>query len=480
MQDVQKFEVVIGLEIHAQLATNSKLFCGDRNEFGGEPNTRISAISLAYPGTLPKTNKKAVELAVKLGLAIGCTIEQYNFFARKNYFYPDLPKGYQISQHTSPICKGGELMVETSTGKRSIKLNRIHLEEDAGKSLHDQHPTQTYIDLNRAGTPLVEIVTEPNIYSAEEAGQFVAEIRKLVRWLGVSDGNMEEGSLRCDANISLRPFGTETLGTKVEVKNLNSIRHVKKAIEFEIGRMTELLIKGKPIIQQTRSYDAEKDITFALRDKEEANDYRYFPDPDLAPFTLSDEYLQQIKKSIPELPNALFERLILLPGITAYDAHQLTDDIDTARFFDAVSAHSQHKKAIANWMTGPIRQWLNENQQNFATFPVSPARLAELIELVESAQMNFSTAVSKLLPALIKENDAPLLLAEKMNLLQNANETQLIAWVEEVLLTNPDKVTEYKKGKKGLLGLFVGEIKKISKGKADPQQVTRLLQEKLQ
>lgn len=480
MEEAQQYEVVIGLEIHAQLATNSKLFCGDSNEFGGEPNTRISAISLAHPGTLPKTNKKAVELAVKLGLAIGCNIEQYNFFARKNYFYPDLPKGYQISQHTSPICKGGELVIETSSGKRAIQLNRIHLEEDAGKSIHDQHPTQTYIDLNRAGTPLVEIVTEPNIYSAEEAGQFVSEIRKLVRWLGVSDGNMEEGSLRCDANISLRPLGTTILGTKVEVKNLNSIRHVKKAIEFEIARMTELLLQGKPVIQQTRSYDAGKDITFALREKEEANDYRYFPDPDLAPFTLDDEYLTTIKKTIPELPNALFERLIQLPGITEYDAHQLTDDIETARYFDAVSACTQHKKAIANWMTGPIRQWLNENQKNFAAFPILPAQLAELIELVESAKLNFSTAVSKLLPAMLIENTDPLLLAEKMNLLQNADESQLIVWVEEVLATHQEKVTEYKKGKKGLLGLFVGEVKKISRGKADPQQVTRLLQEKLQ
>lgn len=480
MQEAQPYEVVIGLEIHAQLATDSKLFCGDSNEFGGEPNTRISAISLAHPGTLPKTNKKAVEQAVKLGLAIGCTIERYNYFARKNYFYPDLPKGYQISQHTSPICKGGELMIETSSGKRNIKLNRIHLEEDAGKSLHDQHPHQTYIDLNRAGTPLVEIVTEPNIYSAEEAGQFVAAIRKLVRWLGVSDGNMEEGSLRCDANISLRPVGSAILGTKVEVKNLNSIRHVKKAIEFEIGRMTELLSQGKPIIQQTRSYDAGKDITFALREKEEANDYRYFPDPDLAPFTLSDAYLQTINNSIPELPNALFERLMQLPGITEYDAHQLTDDIETARYFEAVSACSPYKKSIANWITGPIRQWLNENQQTFAAFPISPERLAALIALVESAQLNFSTAVSKLLPAMLKENDAPLVMAEKMNLLQNANESELLAWVETVLLSNPEKVMEYKKGKKGLLGLFVGEIKKISKGKADPQQVTRLLQEKLQ
>ena len=479
MQDTPIYEVVIGLEIHAQLATQSKLFCGDSNLFGGEANTRVSAISLAHPGTLPRTNKKAVELAVKLGLACECYIEQNNYFARKNYFYPDLPKGYQISQHTSPICKGGNVRITTTAGSRAVRLNRIHLEEDAGKSLHDQHPTKTFIDLNRAGTPLVEIVTEPDIYSAEEAGQFVAEIRKLVRWLGVSDGNMEEGSLRCDANISLRPAGSETLGTKVEVKNLNSIKHIKKAIEYEISRITERLLQGQPIIQQTRSFDADNDTTFALRDKEEANDYRYFPDPDLAPFVISAEALESYKASLPELPNALHQRLLQIEELTEYDAQQLSDDLFTAQYFDQVSLHTINKKSIANWMLGPLRQWLNDNQLNFSQLPVSAVNLAKMIDMIESGELSFSTAVSRLLPELIKEEKSPRELAETLNILQTANESLLAEWIQEVMNKMPDKVQEYRKGKKGLLGVFIGEIKKISGGKADPQKVTQLLQEKL-
>lgn len=479
MQDTPIYEVVIGLEIHAQLATQSKLFCGDSNLFGGEANTRVSAISLAHPGTLPRTNKKAVELAVKLGLACECDIEQNNYFARKNYFYPDLPKGYQISQHTSPICKGGNVRITTTAGSRAVRLNRIHLEEDAGKSLHDQHPTKTFIDLNRAGTPLVEIVTEPDIYSAEEAGQFVAEIRKLVRWLGVSDGNMEEGSLRCDANISLRPAGSETLGTKVEVKNLNSIKHIKKAIEYEISRITERLLKEQPIIQQTRSFDADSDTTFALRDKEEANDYRYFPDPDLAPFVISAEALESYKASLPELPNALHQRLLQMEELTEYDAQQLSDDLFTAQYFEEVSLHTSNKKSIANWMLGPLRQWLNDNQLNFSQVPISPANLAQMIDMIESGELSFSTAVSRLLPALIKEKKSPRDLAETLNILQTANESMLAEWILEVMNKMPDKVQEYRKGKKGLLGVFIGEVKKISGGKADPQKVTQLLQEKL-
>ena len=479
MQDTPIYEVVIGLEIHAQLATQSKLFCGDSNLFGGEANTRVSAISLAHPGTLPRTNKKAVELAVKLGLACECYIEQNNYFARKNYFYPDLPKGYQISQHTSPICKGGNVRITTTAGSRAVRLNRIHLEEDAGKSLHDQHPTKTFIDLNRAGTPLVEIVTEPDIYSAEEAGQFVAEIRKLVRWLGVSDGNMEEGSLRCDANISLRPAGSETLGTKVEVKNLNSIKHIKKAIEYEISRITERLLQGQPIIQQTRSFDADNDTTFALRDKEEANDYRYFPDPDLAPFVISAEALESYKASLPELPNALHQRLLQMEELSEYDAQQLSDDLFTAQYFEKVSLHTSNKKSIANWMLGPLRQWLNDNQLNFSQLPVSAVNLAKMIDMIESGELSFSTAVSRLLPELIKEEKSPRELAETLNILQTANESLLAEWIQEVMNKMPDKVQEYRKGKKGLLGVFIGEIKKISGGKADPQKVTQLLQEKL-
>ena len=473
------YEVVIGLEIHAQLSTDSKLFCGDSTLFGGEPNSQVSAISLAHPGTLPKTNRKAVALAVQLGLACNCTIERNNYFARKNYFYPDLPKGYQISQHTSPICKGGNIMITTSTGTRAIQLNRIHLEEDAGKSLHDQHPSRTYIDLNRAGTPLVEIVTEPNLYSAEEAAQFLTEIRKLVRWLGVSDGNMEEGSLRCDANISLRPAGTKTLGTKVEVKNLNSIRHLKKAIEFEITRMTKLLLQGEAIQQQTRSFDATTETTFSLRNKEEANDYRYFPDPDLAPFYISDTFLASTKAAMPELPQQLQERFLKIEGLTAYDARQLSEDAVTAKFFESTRLICPHTKAIANWILGPLKQWMNENQTDLTSIPLSPADLSDIIQLVESGDLNFSLAATKLLPAVISTRSNPRKLATEMNLMQTAGESDLSGWITEVLQRMPDKVQEYRKGKKGLIGLFVGEVKKLSAGKADPKAVTRLLEEQL-
>ena len=479
MNESPVYEVVIGLEIHAQLATKSKLFCGDSTSFGAAPNSQVSAISLAHPGTLPKTNRQAVALAVQLGLACNCEIEQENYFARKNYFYPDLPKGYQISQHTSPICKGGFITITTSTGTRDIQLNRIHLEEDAGKSLHDQDPRRSFIDLNRAGTPLVEIVTEPDIHSAEEAAQFVTEIRKLVRWLGVSDGNMEEGSLRCDANISLRPKGTSRLGTKVEVKNLNSIRHLKKAIEYEIVRMTDLLSKGQLIQQQTRSFDATTDTTFSLRNKEEANDYRYFPDPDLAPFTITEAYLTQLRANMPELPQHLQERFLQIDGLTSYDAKQLSEEISTARFFEATVQVCQHPKAIANWILGPIKQWMNEHSTDDVSFPISPAALAELIELVESGQLNFSVASGKLLPAIISTQRNARQLAVEMNLLQTNEAAELTAWIDQVLQRMPEKVQEYKKGKKGLIGLFVGEVKKISAGKANPQEVTRLLEEQL-
>lgn len=479
MKETAAYEVVIGLEIHAQLATKTKLFCGDSTLFGGEPNTQVSAISLAHPGTLPRTNREAVALAVQLGLACNCTIERNNYFARKNYLYPDLPKGYQISQHTSPICKGGHITITTSQGTREVQLNRIHLEEDAGKSLHDQHPNRSFIDLNRAGTPLVEIVTEPNLYSAEEAAQFLTEIRKLVRWLGVSDGNMEEGSLRCDANISLRPAGTTTLGTKVEVKNLNSIRHLRKAIEYEIKRMTDLLQEGKKIQQQTRSFDAETETTFALRNKEEANDYRYFPDPDLAPFIISEEYLEKIRFNMPELPQTLLERFLQWEGLTEYDARQLSEDLFTARFFEATAQINSSPKATANWILGPLKQWMNEHPSADNAFPVSPDELTEIVQLVESGQLNFSVAAGKLLPEVIHTHRSPSVLAREMNLLQTNTASELSGWINQVLERMPDKVQEYRKGKKGLIGLFVGEVKRLSAGKANPQEVTRLLEEHL-
>src|SRR4051812_26750260 len=329
-----KYEAVIGLEVHAQLQTRSKLFAGDSTSFGAEPNTHISPITLGHPGTLPKTNKKAVEYAIKMGLTCHCEIERFNYFARKNYFYPDLPKGYQVSQHTTPICKGGYVTIKTKDGEKDVKLNRIHLEEDAGKSIHDADDNYTCVDYNRAGVPLIEIVTEPDMHSADEAFQYVTEIRKLVRWIDVCDGNMEEGSMRCDANVSIRLKGETTLGTKVEVKNLNSIRNVKKAIDFEIRRMIEIVEKGGTVIQQTRSFDATDDSTFALRSKEDANDYRYFPDPDLPPFVVTEAMISDIQKSLPALPEQLVARYMEELNLSEYDARVICDDKETIHFFE--------------------------------------------------------------------------------------------------------------------------------------------------
>jgi aspartyl-tRNA(Asn)/glutamyl-tRNA(Gln) amidotransferase subunit B len=479
MSSVSPYEVVIGLEIHAQLATVSKLFCGDSTAFGAAPNTHVSPVTLAHPGSLPVTNKKAIEYAIRMGLACGSEIERDNYFARKNYFYPDLPKGYQISQHTTPICKGGRVTIKTAEGSRAIQLNRIHLEEDAGKSIHDLEELYTSIDLNRAGTPLIEIVTEPDIFSADEAWQYVTEVRKLVQWLDICDGNMEEGSLRCDANISLRPRGSKQLGTKVEVKNLNSIRNVKKAIEYEIERMTVILLDGGVIRQQTRSFDASTDTTFAIRDKEDANDYRYFPDPDLAPFHLSDAFIASIKSALPPLPEQLISTFMQEYGLSEYDATQLCDQKGTADYFLALTKHTNACKPAANWILGPVRQYLNEQQIDWSAFPLSPERLAGLIALVESGKMSFSAASARLLPAMMGNDQDATTLAGMLNLLQVNDDAEISQWVQEALTRLPDKVQEYKKGKKALLGLFVGEVKKISKGKADPRSVTRILEEQL-
>ena len=475
----EKYQAVIGLEIHAQLATKSKLFSGDSTAFGNTPNTQVSPISLAFPGSLPRLNKEAVEMAVKMGLACNCTIAEESFFARKNYFYPDLPKGYQISQHTHPICIRGQVSIKTNEGQREVQLNRIHLEEDAGKSIHDVLASHSCIDLNRAGTPLIEIVTEPDLYSAEEAWQYVTEIRKLVRWIGVCDGNMEEGSLRCDANISVKLKGAEKLGTKVEVKNLNSIRNIKKAIEFEINRIINELEAGNKIVQETRSYDADKDITFSLRDKEEANDYRYFPDPDLPPIILTKEKIASIKNSLPLLPNEWLAILQNTYQLNEYDASQLCEEKLIAEFFEATAQFCQQYKMIANWILGPIKQLLNEQQKSINELGLSAKSLADTIQLIESGKINFSAAASKLLPALLNNEKDPLDLATTLNLLQTSDSGELEEWVNKAIEMMPDKVQAYQKGKKGLIGLFVGEVKKMSKGKADPKIVTQLLEQKL-
>ncbi len=475
------YEIVVGLEVHAQLLTHTKLFCGDSATFGAEPNTHVSPITLGYPGALPRLNKKAVEFAIKMGLACHSEIERNNYFARKNYFYPDLPKGYQISQHTTPICKGGKVNIRTAAGQRDVLLNRIHLEEDAGKSLHDVEPGYTSIDLNRAGVPLIEIVTEPDLRSAEEAYAYLTELRKILRYLDICDGNMEEGSMRCDANVSVRLIGDPALGTKVEVKNLNSIRNVRRAIEFEARRLIGLVEKGLPIQQQTRSFDAADGTTFPLRTKEEANDYRYFADPDLPPFQVTDQLLATIRASIPPLPEQLVEKYTQVLQLPEQDARVICDDKDTVDYFEKLIGVTSHYKAAANWLLGPVKSSLNEQGLELKSFPVSPLALSGLMQLVEEGRLSFSIAAERIFPELIRDSSRqPLDIAVALNLIQSSDTTEIAAWIEQALAGMPDKVSEYKKGKKGLIGLFVGEVKKLSRGKADPKLTNRLLLEKLE
>jgi aspartyl-tRNA(Asn)/glutamyl-tRNA(Gln) amidotransferase subunit B len=483
------YEIVVGLEVHAQLLTKSKLFCGDSIAYGAEPNTQVSPITLGHPGTLPKMNKKAIEFAIKMGLACHCEIEKNNFFARKNYFYPDLPKGYQLSQHSTPICKGGVIKIKINAGEKNIRLNRIHLEEDAGKSLHDVDMNYTCIDYNRAGTPLIEIVTEPDLRSGEEAFAYLTEIRKLVRYLEICDGNMEEGSLRCDANISVRKNGETALGTKVEVKNLNSIRNVKRAIESEAKRQVDILEKGEMIIQQTRSFDANTGTGFAIRDKEGADDYRYFAEPDLTPFHLQDEFIERIRQGIPALPDQRIKKYIAEFQLSEYDAAVLAEERSFADYFERVISFLPSPigeglgvrfKAAANWMLGPVKTWLNEENKEISEFPISPEQLALVINLVDSGKISFSAASTKLFSRMLENTGKdPEEIAVQQNLIQQSDVSAIDPIIDSVLKKFADKVVEYKKGKKGLLALFVGEVMKQSKGKADPKVTNELLLEKL-
>jgi aspartyl-tRNA(Asn)/glutamyl-tRNA(Gln) amidotransferase subunit B len=476
----EAYEIVAGLEVHAQLLTRSKLFCGDSIEFGAEPNTHVSPITLAHPGVLPKMNKKAIEFAVRIGTACHCEIERENYFARKNYFYPDLPKGYQLSQHTTPICKGGYISIKTSKQPKHVRLNRIHLEEDAGKSLHDLDPENTCVDYNRAGTPLIEIVSEPDLSSGDEAYAYLTELRKLVRYLEVCDGNMEEGSLRCDANISVRKKGDDRLGTKVEVKNLNSIRNVKRAIEFEAERMIGMLENGETIIQQTRSFDANSGTTFSLRDKEDAEDYRYFPEPDLTKFFLAEDFIQEVQSSIPVLQQDRVRKYTTHYQLSEYDATVLTEEKAVSDYFEKIIQHTKNYKAAANWMLGPIKSWSNKHGLEISAFPLQPVIISSIISMIDEGELSFSTASSKLFDTLLKQpGRQPREIALEKDLLQTGDDGQLAQLVDEVLDKLTGKVTEYKKGKKGLLGLFVKEVMKLSRGKADPKKINELLTEKL-
>jgi aspartyl-tRNA(Asn)/glutamyl-tRNA(Gln) amidotransferase subunit B len=476
-QAKEKYELVVGLEVHAQMLTNSKAYSSDSAEYGSLPNTNISVITLAHPGTLPKFNKKVAEFAIKMGLACNCSITEYNTFDRKNYFYPDLPKGYQITQDKTPICKGGYVEVKTRAGVSTrVTLNRIHMEEDAGKSMHLAEETETLVDLNRAGVPLIEIVSEPDIREPEEAYAFLTEIRKLVRYLEICDGNMEEGSLRCDANISIRLRGSKEYGKKVEVKNMNSIRNVQRAIEHEYMRQVEMVENNIDIPSETRNFDATTGTTSSLRSKEALNDYRYFPEPDLQPFIVTESYLASVKDMMPPLPNDLKHKFINEFGLPEYDAIVLTDAKEIALFFVDLCNKTTNYKAASNWVMGVVKSYMNELSLHISQFPLSTTQIAEIIALVEQNKLSFSTASQKLFPEMAKNpTKTALETAQKLDLLQDSTDDSIAILVDAALAKFPDKITEYKNGKVGLLGLFVGEVMKASKGKADPKKVNELV-----
>ncbi len=477
-----KYEVVVGLEVHAQMLTKTKAYSSDLNEYGAQPNTNVSVVTLGHPGTLPVMNKKTIEFAIKMGLACGCHIAPDQYFARKNYFYPDLPKGYQITQDKTPICTGGSILIKADDGSdKEIGLTRIHMEEDAGKSIHDVDVYDTLVDLNRAGTPLIEIVSEPDIRSSQEAYNYVSEVRKLVRYLDICDGNMEEGSLRCDANISVRLKGTSEFGTKVEVKNMNSIRNVQRAIEFEITRQIEALEKGEVLVQETRSFDALKGTTISMRTKEAANDYRYFPEPDLQPITVDEKVIDLIKSEMPALPRELFLKYTNELGLSAYDAYNLTDIKSIALFYEEIIRFTRNYKAAANWLMGDIKSYLNEYGVEIEDFPISAERIADLINLIDEGKVSTTIASQKIFPAMLTEIDkSPLHLAEKMNLIQDSSEDALLGFINEVIRQHPGEVERYRNGEKQLVGFFMGQLMRVSGGKADPKIANALLRKTLE
>jgi len=476
-----KYEAVIGLEVHAQLLTRTKAYSSDENIYGAIPNTKTSVISLGHPGTLPRSNSRVIEYAVRLGIAIGSKITYENEYARKNYFYADLPKGYQITQDNTPICTGGFISIKDVTGnKKDIKITRIHMEEDAGKSIHDLDPFNTLIDLNRAGVPLIEIVSEPDLRTSDEAYQYINAVRKIVRYLDICDGNMEEGSLRCDANISVRLKGNKKFGTKVEVKNMNSSRNVKRAIEFEIGRQIKLLESGKEISHETRSFNANKNTTISMRHKEEANDYRYFPEPDLQPIIINKEYIKKVKAKLPPLPSTLFKKFTEKFGLSEYDANILIDNKATALYYYELCTFTNKYKSAANFMNGSVKSYLNENAIDIKKLNISPKQLASLITLVDSEKVSHTVATLKIFPEMLKTNDLAEKIAIDNHWLQEKDSESLNNYIRAAILKYPDKVNEYKNGKKGVIGLFMGEVMKLSKGKADPKLANKLLQIELE
>jgi aspartyl-tRNA(Asn)/glutamyl-tRNA(Gln) amidotransferase subunit B len=473
-----KYEAVIGLEVHAQLQTNTKIFCGCETKFGEDANTRTCPVCIGMPGVLPVLNKKAVEYIVKTGLATHCTISSYSRFARKNYFYPDLPKGYQISQYELPVCEGGYVEVVVDGAIKRIGLTRIHLEEDAGKNLHQPEGGASLVDLNRAGTPLMEIVSEPDIRTPEEASEYLKKLRAILRYIDVSDADMEKGNFRCDANVSIRPKGSKEFGTRTEVKNVNSFKFVQKALEYEIKRQAKVLDDGGKVIQETRLFDSTKGVTFSMRSKEEAHDYRYFPEPDLVPIVVSRETMEAIRSAIPELPDARRERFVKEYGLPDYDAEMLTQSRSTAAYFEETAKLSGQPKVTSNWMMGELMRLLNAEGKEIEDCPIKPSRLAGMIKMISDGVISTKIAKTVFEEMYTTGKDAETVVKEQ-GLVQVSDAGAIETIIDEVIKANPGQFADYKAGKEKLFGFFVGQVMKASKGKANPELVNQLLKNKL-
>jgi aspartyl-tRNA(Asn)/glutamyl-tRNA(Gln) amidotransferase subunit B len=478
-----KYEAVIGLEVHTELQTKTKIFCSCRTSFGADPNTNVCPVCLGLPGVLPVLNKKVLEYAVRAGLALNCEISRFSKFDRKNYYYPDLPKNFQTSQLDLPICEHGYLDVEVEGEKRRIRITRAHMEEDAGKLVH--HGTSitdsdySLVDYNRTGTPLLEIVSEPDMRSAKEAVAYMEKMRAILQYVGISDCRMEEGSLRCDANVSVRPVGQKELGTKTEIKNINSFKGVERAIEYEAMRQAELLEDGGKVVQETRTWDEKEGVTKSMRTKEEANDYRYFPEPDLVPFTVSDEYIENIRKSLPELPDARKERYMKEFGLSSEDAVFMTNDKATADYFEAAVEAGADPKACVNWLMGEFASQLSTDGIEIAKAPVSAENLAALLKLISKGTISGKIA-KKVFATMWKEGGNPEEIVKAQGLVQISDTAELSKLVDEVVGKNPKAVEDFKAGKKKAVGALVGQIMKATKGKANPRVINELLNKKLQ
>ncbi|MFB0521553.1 MAG: Asp-tRNA(Asn)/Glu-tRNA(Gln) amidotransferase subunit GatB [Desulfatiglandales bacterium] len=472
------YEAVIGLEVHAQLKTASKIFCGCSTTYGAEPNTHACPICLGLPGILPMLNKKAVEYALMMALATHCRICSESRFARKNYFYPDLPKGYQISQYESPLAEHGWIEIQTDHGTKRIALSRIHLEEDAGKSIHSDAEDLSFIDFNRCGVPLIEVVSEPDISSTGEAVTYLKKLRSILRYLSISDGNMEKGSFRCDANLSLRRKGVEGFGTRTELKNMNSFRHVQKALEYEIGRQLDILESGGEVIQETRLWNENEGKSFAMRSKEESPDYRYFPEPDLLPLVVHQEWLDVIRESLPELPDEKMKRFIDQYGLPRYDSHVLTSSRELADYFELCIRETGDAKMVSNWIMGELLRELKRDDREVQDCPVSPSALADLLKMIKDGTISCKTA-KDVLKEMYREGKSAKTIVKDKGLIQISNEAQIASIIEQVLRGSPDQVDKYKKGKTQLLGFFVGQVMKKTHGKANPRLVNEILKRAL-